>query len=105
MVVLMMERAPATLRGELSRWFIEPRAGVFVGNVSAMVRAKLWEKVAKDAPDSGAILIHSAANEQGFSTRLHGDPSRTIVEIEGLLLVQVPQKAKRKASEPLSDDE
>ena len=35
MTVLILERVPATLRGELSRWMIEPRTGVFVGKVSA----------------------------------------------------------------------
>ena len=45
MVVLFMEHVPPSLRGKLSRWMIEPRAGVFVGSISAMVREKLWESV------------------------------------------------------------
>ena len=44
MVVLVLERVPASLRGELSRWMLEARAGVFIGDVTAMVRDKLWEK-------------------------------------------------------------
>jgi CRISPR-associated protein Cas2 len=38
MVVLILERVPPGLRGELTRWFLEPQAGVFVGRVSAIVR-------------------------------------------------------------------
>ena len=33
MVVMILERAPPGLRGEMSRWMIEPKAGVFVGRV------------------------------------------------------------------------
>jgi len=92
MIVLVVENAPAGVRGELSRWLIEPRAGVFVGNVSAMVRDKLWEKVTKGVKAGGAIMIHNSISEQGFTARSHGDTSRNIVDVEGLLLVKVPSK-------------
>jgi CRISPR-associated protein Cas2 len=72
MVVLILERVPVSLRGELTRWLLEPRAGVFVGKISAAVRDKLWEK-ACGAMDGGAgMLIHNADNEQGFSVRFWG---------------------------------
>ena len=89
MVILIVERARPSLRGELTRWMIEPRAGVFVGNVSATVRDKLWEKVVKASPSGGAMLIHNARTEQGFATRIHGDTSRKLVDFEGLCLVQL----------------
>jgi CRISPR-associated protein Cas2 len=92
MIVLIVERARPSLRGELTRWLIEPRAGVFVGNVSGMVRDKLWEKVVRASPTSGAMLIHNARTEQGFATRIHGDTTRNLVDFEGLCLVQVPCK-------------
>ena len=90
-----MERAPASLRGELSRWMIEPRAGVFIGKVSAMVRERLWEKACKGAKGAGALLIYSSQTEQGFSVRSHGDTSRSLVSWEGLNLVHVPHKTRR----------
>ena len=99
MVVLILQRAPASLRGELSRWMIEPRAGVFVGSVSAMVRDKLWEWVTKSAPEAGAIMLHSAQTEQGFRVRTYGDSSREIVEMEGLQLVHVPESRRKKGDE------
>lgn len=110
MVILILERAPRSLRGLLSRWFIEPRAGVFVGRVSAMVRDKLWDKVVEAAPESGAIMIHSAQTEQGFQTRLYGDTSRSLVSIEGVTLVRVPvpdsraEKPKRGKKSPVLED-
>src|SRR5437899_2275069 len=93
MVILMLERVPTGLRGELSRWMIEPRTGVFVGVLSALVRDKLWEKVRENAAGGAALLIHSARTEQGFQVRTHGDPSRQPVDLEGLTLIRVPQRS------------
>ncbi len=45
MIVLILEKVPTSLRGELTRWLLELKAGVFVGKVSAMVRDRLWEHV------------------------------------------------------------
>lgn len=94
MIVLFLEKVPRSLRGELSRWFIEPKAGVFVGRVSAMVRDKLWEKVIQSAPEGGALMIYPAQTEQGFTARSFGDTSRHLVNFEGLLLVRVPDRSK-----------
>ncbi len=87
-VVLILENAPASLRGELTRWLLEPRAGVFVGSVSAMVRERLWAKTCAEAKGAGAMLIHSADNEQGFALRLWGGPRRAVVDFEGLFLIE-----------------
>jgi CRISPR-associated protein Cas2 len=90
MIVLMLEKVPASLRGELSRWLLEPKTGVFVGRVSAMVRDKLWEKVCRGLKGGGAILVHAADTEQGFAIRTHGETAREVIDFEGLLLVRVP---------------
>jgi CRISPR-associated protein Cas2 len=91
-MVLIVERVPQGLRGELSRWMIEPRAGVFIGNVSAMVRDKLWEQACQDSKGGAAVLLYSTNNEQGYSFRLWGSPSYHPEEFEGLLLVRRPSK-------------
>jgi CRISPR-associated protein Cas2 len=90
-VVLILERVPPSLRGELSRWLIEPRAGVFIGKTSALVRDKLWERTCQKAKDGAAMLLYSAPNEQGFAVRSFGDTSRTLVDWEGLTLVRIPK--------------
>ena len=41
-MIMIPERVPQSLRGELTRWLLELKAGVFVGRVSAMVRERLW---------------------------------------------------------------
>lgn len=91
MVVMILERVPPGLRGEMSRWMIEPRAGVFVGNVSAMVRDRLWEKAEKSAGDGAGMLLHTASTEQGFNVRSFGDNTRRLVNMEGIWLVRIPK--------------
>ncbi|HZQ34392.1 MAG TPA: type I-E CRISPR-associated endoribonuclease Cas2e [Dehalococcoidia bacterium] len=88
MVVLILERVPVSLRGELTRWLLEVRAGVFVGDVSALVREKLWELVEEKAREGAAVLVHNADSEQSFAMRLHGEASRDIAEFDGLYLVR-----------------
>jgi CRISPR-associated protein Cas2 len=90
MVVLILERVPTSLRGELTRWMLEPKAGVFVGKLSAMVRERLWEKACEGIRDGAGTLFYSADNEQGFSIRYYGDTTKVIVDFEGLSLVQIP---------------
>lgn len=87
-MVIVLERVPASLRGELSKWLLEPKAGVFVGQVSAMVRDRLWARIEKSRKAGGALMIHRADTEQGFTWRSCGDTTRTIRDFDGLLLVQ-----------------
>lgn len=90
MTVFILERVSPSVRGDLTRWLLELRSGVFVGRLPAGVRDKLWERVCANIEDGGAILAHAADTEQGFAVRLWGDPSRQLVDFEGLLLVRVP---------------
>lgn len=90
MLLMILEKVPTGLRGELSRWLIEPRTGVFVGHVSAMVRDRLWQKCCKNAAAGGVLQVWSTNNEQRFAIRSYGDTSRTVVECEGLQLIQIP---------------
>ena len=91
MVILILEKVPVGLRGELSRWFLEPKAGVFVGRVSALVRDLLWDKVCREKRQGAALMIYNADREQGFDIRTHGETSRRVEDFEGLLLIRIPQ--------------
>ena len=99
MVVLILERVPASLRGELSRWMIEPKTGVFVGSVSGMVRDKLWEMAAKGAGTGAALMLHTTNNEQGFGARFWGATSRKLLDFEGMTLVCIPEGKGRGRSQ------
>jgi len=90
MIVMLLEKVPVRLRGELTRWLIEPRSGVFVGHVNAMVRERLWEKCCKARGAGGVLQLWTTNTEQHFKMRMAGEPSRRIVELEGLQLIQIP---------------
>lgn len=90
MIVLLLERVPVSLRGELTRWLLELKAGVFVGKVSAAVRDKLWEKACEQAGGGGCHLVQPAANEQGFTLRSFGQTTRLVEDFEGLQLIRRP---------------
>lgn len=94
MVVLILERVPASLRGELSRWMLEPRGSVFVGKLSAIVRDKLWQKAIQGAKGGAGMLIFSSQTEQGFTVLTFGDTTRALMDWEGLLLVHVPKRTR-----------
>ena len=89
MVVMILESVPRSLRGELTRWLIEPSPGVFVGHVSARVRERLWEKALEARGAGGVIQIWSTNTEQRFRMRMEGIKRRKVVELEGIQLVAV----------------
>jgi CRISPR-associated protein Cas2 len=93
MVVMILERVTPSLRGELTRWLIQPKTGVFVGLLPARVRDLLWVRIEKSATIGAATMIYSNNTEQGFSFRSIGDTSKAIEDFDGLLLAKTPEKA------------
>jgi CRISPR-associated protein Cas2 len=89
MTVIVLERVAIVVRGELSRWMLEPKAGVFVGRVSALVRDKLWDLVCEKTSKGGGLLVYHTDTEQGFAMRTFGDTKRTVRDFEGLSLIQI----------------
>mgnify|MGYP000628141149 CR=1 FL=1 len=89
MVVLVIDNGSEKLRGELTRWLMEVKPGVLVGNISAMVREKLWDKVNQDSERRGAVLLYSMNTEQGFAMKMCGEPKRQIVDFDGIQLIEV----------------
>jgi len=90
MVVMILGKVPVSLRGELTRWLIEPHPGLFVGHVNAMVRERLWDKCCKAKRTGGVVQIWTTNTEQRFKMRAHGDTRREIVEFDGLQLIRLP---------------
>jgi len=90
MTVLILERVPPSLRGDLSRWLIEVRTGVFVGRVTRLVREALWNRAVRRAEDGSVIMIWRANNEQGFDLRAFQPRDRIPIHLEGIWLTLVP---------------
>ncbi len=90
MVVMVLEKVPPSLRGELTRWLIELHPGVFIGHVNAMVRDRLWDKCCRAKRTGGVVQAWSTNTEQRFQMRSYGDTRREIVELDGLQLIRLP---------------
>lgn len=87
MMVLVLERVPRSLRGELTRWLVEVDTGVFVGRVSATVRDLLWEKCLQKRAGGRCCLVYNTNNEQGFALKMVGYEERWVRDFDGLHLV------------------
>jgi CRISPR-associated protein Cas2 len=90
MMVIILESVPGAVRGELTRWLLEPHPGVFVGQVSAMVRDRLWDQCCHKCKDGGVVQIWSTNTEQRFEMRIHGNTRRSVVDWEGVQLIRIP---------------
>lgn len=99
MTVIAMDTAPEGVRGELTRWFLELKPGVFVGKVNVRIRDLLWEQICKTDAADGAVMVYSDTNEQGFSMRVYGDPKRSVVDLEGVQLIMVQHEKGKKGEE------
>lgn len=100
MTVLIARAVSPGVRGELSRWMLEVDAGVFVGQLSARVRDKLWDRLLEKLGKGGAaILVFEARSEQGFEIRTQGVLDRTLVDMEGIVLMRFKQVRKHLGSD------
>ncbi len=90
MLVIVLENAPARLRGMLSLWLLEIRAGVYVGKASRRHRERIWARVCRtiDADQQGnAIAAWSSPTESGFEFDTFGENRRLPVDYDGIQLV------------------
>lgn len=88
MIVIVCENAPARLRGRLSLWLAEVRAGVFVGAYGKRMRERLWAETQALIGDGSAVIAWSAPAESGFAFESTGRDRRVCVEIDGFALVR-----------------
>lgn len=98
-----MERVKTSQRGEMSRLAIELKPGVFVASINARVRDRIWKKISEEWK-SDAIMLFSSNSEQGYGIRSHSDPSREIMDFDGLLLMSKPDP-KRDQIEVMNDSD
>ena len=87
MMVIVLENAPARLRGRMAVWLLEVRTGVYVGNYSVKVREMIWENVLAGIEDGNAVLAWTSPTESGFDFMTTGKNRRIPLEHEGVKLV------------------
>ncbi|MBM7000854.1 type I-E CRISPR-associated endoribonuclease Cas2 [bacterium] len=96
MVVIVLEKCPAALRGDLTKWLQEASVGVYVGHVSARVRDELWDRVCSEAKSGRATMVFSARNEQRYEIRVHNTCWEP-VDFDGLTLMMRPSVERVQA--------
>lgn len=95
MIVIVTENAPPKLRGRLSLWLSEIRAGTYVGAYGRRERDRLWADVLALIERGSAVMAWSTtASESGFAFLTAGDDRRTPVMLDGFALVRVKPKPK-----------
>lgn len=92
MTVLILENVSPSLRGLISRWLVEVKAGVFVGKANALIRTLLWEKCLESIGDGTLIQIWTTNNEQGFDMKHHNCKDYIPVDMEGIIFTLHPNK-------------
>ena len=55
-----------------------------------MVRDKIWEQIS-NYDTKGALMVYSYNNEQGYQIKMLGDPTRQIIDLDGLQLIKRKQ--------------
>ena len=88
MLVIVLENAPARLRGRMAVWLLEVRAGVYVGKVSKRVREMLWEQIDAALGGGNALMAWNINNESGFDFMTLGRNRRVPVNFDGIKLVE-----------------
>lgn len=96
MLVIVVENAPARLRGRLSLWLAEIRAGVYVGSYTARTRERIWAEVTQLIDDGSAVIAWSSPTDSGFMFEAVGPSRRVPADFDGLTLVRFDA--------PLADD-
>ena len=92
MIVVTLTDCPPRLRGDLSKWLLEINTGVYVGQLNARVREKLWERICENLPKGRATMVYSANNEQRMEFRVHNTTWQP-TDFEGLTLMRRPSEA------------
>jgi CRISPR-associated protein Cas2 len=93
MMVIVVENAPPRLRGRLSLWLAEVRAGVYVGVYARRTRERIWEEVRVMIESGNAVIAWSAPTDSGFSFECVGENRREPIDFDGLTLVQFKPSA------------
>ena len=106
MTVIVLENAPARLRGRLAVWLLEVRAGVYVGVYSVKVREMIWEQVIHGIEEGNAVMIWDAPIESGFDFVTYGKNRRIPVDFDGLKLVSfMPVESQDQIEESVVVDD
>lgn len=87
MIVITLTKVPASLRGDLTKWYQEIQTGVYVGSVSAKIRDLSWERILRDIGQGQATMVYNAQNEFGYQFRTTRKDYE-VVDFDGIPLMK-----------------
>ena len=90
MVIISVEHAKPKIEGYLTRHMLKIRPGIFVGRLSKTRRDCLWEHIIDEQPDIDSVMCYDIANKT-ISIQTHGNPTRKVVDVDGIQLLAYPQ--------------
>lgn len=97
MLVIVLESAPARLRGRMAVWLLEVRAGVYVGNYGRRVREYIWSQVEEGLEGGNAVMVWRSQAEAGYEVVTLGANRRMPVDFDGVQLVSFHPESARSA--------
>ena len=97
MVIISVEHAEPKIEGYLTRHMLKIRPGIFVGRLSKTRRDCLWEHIIDEQPDIDSVMCYDMANKT-ISIQTHGNPTRKVVDVDGIQLLAYPQPEPWKKS-------
>jgi CRISPR-associated protein Cas2 len=86
MIVITLTKVPASLRGDLTKWYQEIQTGVYVGNLSARIRDLLWDRVVKNIGNGEATMVYNTNNELGYQIKTTRKTYK-VVDFDGIPLM------------------
>ncbi|MCI1985279.1 MAG: type I-E CRISPR-associated endoribonuclease Cas2e [Lactobacillus sp.] len=87
MIVITLTKVPPSLRGDLTKWYQEVQTGVYVGNVSARIRDKVWARIQRDIGSGQATMVYNAKNELGYQFKTTRQ-DHEVVDFDGIPLMK-----------------
>lgn len=102
MMVIVVENAPPRLRGRLSLWLAEVRAGVYVGVYDRRTRERIWEETRIMIGEGSAVIAWAAPTDSGFAFEAIGSNRREPIDFDGLTLVRIKPPSAETAPASVS---
>lgn len=96
MMVIVVENAPPRLRGRLSLWLAEIRAGVYVGAYSSRMRERIWREVQDLLGEGSAAVAWATTSDSGFDFDTAGPNRRQPADFDGLTMVRFAPEPTRE---------
>lgn len=94
--MFITEKVPTRLRGELTKWMLQLKPGVFLGTLSALVGEKLWNKIQNKIGEGRAVWVKATNNEQRFELATCGNVKWKVSNFDGIQLITHPIKKSLK---------